>query len=101
MNKLYVAIETRVRSALSESDDTGAVAAEYGVLLAGMVAVVGIGAAALGVRVMRLGIRVMRRGILGRLRGTLASATAGPNGGPAMAGNARFGRAVARTQWQY
>ena len=51
MNKLYVAIETRVRSALSESDDTGAVAAEYGVLLSGMVAVVGIGAAALGVRV--------------------------------------------------
>ena len=85
MNKLYVAIETRVRSALSETDDTGAVAAEYGVLLAGMVAVVGIGAAALG--------------ILGRLRGTLA--TAGPKGAPAMAGNARFGRAVARTQWQY
>ena len=61
-----------------------------------------------GIRVMRLGIlgrllgiRVMRLGILGRLRGTLASATAGPNGGPAMAGNARFGRAVARTQWQY
>jgi hypothetical protein len=61
----------------------------------------GIRVMRLGIRVMRLGIRVMRLGIRVMLRGTLASATAGPNGGPAMAGNARFGRAVARTQWQY
>lgn len=51
MNKLFIAMEARVRSLLAEHDDTGAVAAEYGVLLAGIVAVVAIGAAALGVRV--------------------------------------------------
>jgi len=51
MKNLTIKVAVHLRSLLAEQDDEGAVAAEYGVLLAGIVAVVAIGAAALGVRI--------------------------------------------------
>jgi Flp pilus assembly pilin Flp len=51
MNKFIINVTNRIRSLLADQDDTGAVAAEYGVLLAGIVAVVALGAAALGIRI--------------------------------------------------
>lgn len=53
MNRLIIQTMSRVAQ-LRDSDEEGAVAAEYGVLLAGVVAVVAIAAAALGGRVGRL-----------------------------------------------
>lgn len=50
MTKLYVRVSSFLRS-MQESDDRGGVAAEYGVLLAGIVAVVAVAAAALGGRI--------------------------------------------------
>ncbi|MGB1682347.1 MAG: Flp family type IVb pilin [Acidimicrobiales bacterium] len=51
MTRLYVATAARLRELRSDANDTGAVAAEYGVLLAGIIAVVALGATALGVRI--------------------------------------------------
>lgn len=51
MTRLYVATAARLRELRSDASDTGAVAAEYGVLLAGIIAVVALGATALGVRI--------------------------------------------------
>lgn len=53
MNKLVIYAMSVLRD-VKESDDRGGVAAEYGVLLAGIVAVVAIAAAALGVRIGNL-----------------------------------------------
>lgn len=53
MNRLIIGTMSRVAQ-LRDRDEEGAVAAEYGVLLAGVVAVVAIAAAALGGRVGRL-----------------------------------------------
>ena len=53
MNRLIIRVMTMMSEA-RRADDEGAVAAEYGVLLAGVVAVVAIAAAALGGRVGRL-----------------------------------------------
>lgn len=53
MNRLIIRVITRLQTPRVESEE-GAVAAEYGVLLAGIVAVVAIAAAALGGRIGRL-----------------------------------------------
>lgn len=53
MKKSFIRLQTRLMD-MSTSNDEGAVAAEYGVLLAGIVAVVAIAAAALGGRIGRL-----------------------------------------------
>jgi len=50
MNKMMIRLSTLIRQQ-ADADDRGGVAAEYGVLLAGIVAVVAIAAAALGTRV--------------------------------------------------
>lgn len=50
MNRLFIRLANRVAS-VRDADDTGGVAAEYGVLLAGIVAVVALAAAALGGRI--------------------------------------------------
>ena len=50
MKKLFVRTQTFLTTA-QKNDDEGAVAAEYGVLLAGIVAVVAIAAALLGGRI--------------------------------------------------
>ena len=50
MNKMIIRLSTLIRQE-ADADDRGGVAAEYGVLLAGIVAVVAIAAAALGTRV--------------------------------------------------
>ena len=47
MTRLYV----HLKNLIDRSDDTGGVAAEYGVLLAGIVGVVALAAAALGGRI--------------------------------------------------
>jgi Flp pilus assembly pilin Flp len=49
MNRIFIDIANRYREL--GTDDTGGVAAEYGVLLAGIVGVVAIAAAALGGRI--------------------------------------------------
>lgn len=53
MKKLFVQATNLVRE-VREADERGGVAAEYGVLLAGIVAVVAVAAAALGVRIGHL-----------------------------------------------
>lgn len=53
MNRLIIKVMTRLQES-QDSTEEGAVAAEYGVLLAGIVAVVAIAAAALGGRIGRL-----------------------------------------------
>lgn len=53
MNRLFIYI-TSVYRDVREADERGGVAAEYGVLLAGIVAVVAVAAAALGVRIGNL-----------------------------------------------
>ena len=53
MNRTIIRIITAL-SMPPETNDHGAVAAEYGVLLAGIIAVVAIAAAALGGRIGRL-----------------------------------------------
>ena len=53
MKKLYVRFHTWM-SGVAEADERGGVAAEYGVLLAGVVAAVAVAAAALGGRLGRL-----------------------------------------------
>lgn len=53
MNRLIIRVITRLQEPRTP-DEEGAVAAEYGVLLAGIVAVVAIAAAALGGRIGRL-----------------------------------------------
>ncbi len=53
MKKLMIQFQTLVMESTRRNDE-GAVAAEYGVLLAGIVAVVAIAAAALGGRIGRL-----------------------------------------------
>lgn len=50
MTRTFLRIRT-ILSSLDHSDDEGGVAAEYGVLLAGIVGVVAIAAAALGGRI--------------------------------------------------
>lgn len=50
MKKLFVKVQNLLQSA-QKSEDEGAVAAEYGVLLAGIVAVVAIAATLLGGRI--------------------------------------------------
>ncbi len=50
MNRLFI-YATSVLRDVRDSDERGGVAAEYGVLLAGIVAVVAVAAAALGVRI--------------------------------------------------
>ena len=50
MNRLFIRLTNKVASA-RDTDDNGGVAAEYGVLLAGIVAVVALAAAALGGRI--------------------------------------------------
>jgi len=50
MNKMMIRLSMLIRQQ-ADADDRGGVAAEYGVLLAGIVAVVAIAAAALGTRV--------------------------------------------------
>lgn len=54
MKRAAVRFITFVGSRQREQDEHGAVAAEYGVLLAGIVAVIAIAAAALGGRIGRL-----------------------------------------------
>ena len=54
MNRLIIRVITRLQEPRPAPDEEGAVAAEYGVLLAGIVAVVAIAAAALGGRIGRL-----------------------------------------------
>ena len=51
MNRILIDLANRYRELGRDTDDTGGVAAEYGVLLAGVVAVVAIAAAALGTRI--------------------------------------------------
>ncbi|GEM_PF-945076 len=51
MNRILINLANRYRELGQDTDDTGGVAAEYGVLLAGIVAVVALAAAALGTRV--------------------------------------------------
>jgi len=51
MNRIFIDIANRYRELDTDTDDTGGVAAEYGVLLAGIVGVVAIAAAALGGRI--------------------------------------------------
>lgn len=53
MKKLFVRAQMRVMD-IREADERGGVAAEYGVLLAGVVAAVAVAAAALGGRLGRL-----------------------------------------------
>lgn len=53
MKRLIVRIHTRLAD-VREAHDHGGVAAEYGVLLAGIVAVVAIAAAALGGRIDKI-----------------------------------------------
>lgn len=53
MNRFIIKVMARLQETSSPSEE-GAVAAEYGVLLAGIVAVVAIAAAALGGRIGRL-----------------------------------------------
>jgi Flp pilus assembly pilin Flp len=53
MQRLMVRIQAAIAAA-RDGDDHGGVAAEYGVLLAGIVAVVAVAAAALGGRIGRL-----------------------------------------------
>ena len=53
MKKLFVQAQTLVSTAQNREDE-GAAAAEYGVLLAGIVAVVAIAATALGGRISTL-----------------------------------------------
>ena len=53
MNRTIIRIITALNTP-PETDEHGAVAAEYGVLLAGIIAVVAIAAAALGGRIGRL-----------------------------------------------
>ena len=50
MNRLFVRFANAIAS-VRDADDNGGVAAEYGVLLAGIVAVVALAAAALGGRI--------------------------------------------------
>lgn len=50
MNRLFIRLTNKVAS-VRDADDNGGVAAEYGVLLAGIVAVVALAAAALGGRI--------------------------------------------------
>jgi len=50
MTSMFIKIRT-ILTSLDHSDDEGGVAAEYGVLLAGIVGVVAIAAAALGGRI--------------------------------------------------
>ncbi|WP_394934364.1 Flp family type IVb pilin [uncultured Ilumatobacter sp.] len=51
MNRILINLANRYRELGQDTDDTGGVAAEYGVLLAGIVAVVAIAAATLGTRI--------------------------------------------------
>ena len=51
MNRLITRTYLKVAETLNTTDDHGGVAAEYGVLLAGIVGVVAIAAAALGGRI--------------------------------------------------
>ena len=51
VNRIFINLANRYRELGHDTDDTGGVAAEYGVLLAGIVAVVAIAAAALGTRI--------------------------------------------------
>jgi Flp pilus assembly pilin Flp len=51
MNRLITRTYLKVAETLNTTDDRGGVAAEYGVLLAGIVGVVAIAAAALGGRI--------------------------------------------------
>jgi len=51
VNRILINLANRYRELGQDTDDTGGVAAEYGVLLAGIVAVVALAAAALGTRV--------------------------------------------------
>lgn len=53
MNRLFIHVTSVLRD-IREADERGGVAAEYGVLLAGIVAVVAVAAAALGVRIGHL-----------------------------------------------
>lgn len=53
MKRLMVRVQTALATA-GQRDDHGGVAAEYGVLLAGIVAVVAVAAAALGGRIGKL-----------------------------------------------
>lgn len=53
MKRLFVRTQTWVQG-IREADERGGVAAEYGVLLAGVVAAVAVAAAALGGRLGRL-----------------------------------------------
>ena len=53
MNRLFIRFTNAIASARNAEDD-GGVAAEYGVLLAGIVAVVALAAAALGGRISSL-----------------------------------------------
>ena len=53
MTRTYVIIMNKLRS-IRDMDDEGGVAAEYGVLLAGVVAVVAVAEAALGGRISDL-----------------------------------------------
>lgn len=53
MNRLFVRFANAIAAA-RDADDNGGVAAEYGVLLAGIVAVVALAAAALGGRISGL-----------------------------------------------
>lgn len=54
MKKLMIRFITAAGAPASRDDEHGAVAAEYGVLLAGIVAVIAIASAALGHRIGRL-----------------------------------------------
>jgi len=53
MKRLFVRMHNSL-AAIREGDDQGGVAAEYGVLLAGIVAVVAVAAAALGGRIGKI-----------------------------------------------
>ena len=53
MKRLFVRMQTALAE-IREGDDHGGVAAEYGVLLAGIVAVVAVAAAALGGRIGKI-----------------------------------------------
>lgn len=51
MTKAIINLTNCVRAIIDDREDDGAVAAEYGVLLAGIIAVVALAAAALGGRI--------------------------------------------------
>jgi len=51
VNRILINLANRYRELGQDTDDTGGVAAEYGVLLAGIVAVVALAAATLGTRI--------------------------------------------------